>query len=112
MNATMETLALWEFYVPEYVSLYIRTIQYVPWVFSLLGSALIGLSGILPLLIIPSTETDKDKEIKNRESMTDKNRAHSRNFASPQVTFLSAKAINHFEGSSKSHEIISRANRK
>ena len=77
MNATMETLALWEFYVPEYISMYIRTIQYVPWVFSLLGSALIGLSGILPLLIIPSVEAGK--EIKNRESkkfnlvlMTDK----------------------------------------
>lgn len=73
MNATMETLALWEFYVPEYVSGYIRTIQYVPWVFSLLGSALIGLSGILPLLIIPSGagEADKNKEIKNRECYRD-----------------------------------------
>lgn len=67
MNATMETFAIWELYVPEYVSVYIRTIQYVPWIFSLLGSALIGLSGILPLIIIPSGETGKDKEIKNRE---------------------------------------------
>lgn len=67
MNGTMEMMQLWELYVPEYVTLYIRTIQYVPWVFSLLGSALIGLSGILPLLIIPSVEADKDKEIKNRK---------------------------------------------
>lgn len=67
MNTSMETLALWEFYVPEYVSSYIRTIQYVPWIFSLLGSALIGLSGILPLIIIPSVENDKNKEIKNRK---------------------------------------------
>lgn len=76
-------MALWEFYVPEYVSLYIRTIHYVPWVFSLLGSALIGLSGILPLLIIPSVDENKDKEIKNRKlksnfvAMTDKNRVQS-----------------------------------
>jgi len=61
MNTSMETLALLELYVPEYI----RTIKYVPWVFSLLGSALIGLSGILPLIIIPSGETGKDKEIKN-----------------------------------------------
>lgn len=27
--------------------------EYQPWVFSLLGSAMVGLSGILPLLIIP-----------------------------------------------------------
>lgn len=60
----METLALLELYVPEYF----RTMTYVPWVFSLLGSALIGLSGILPLIIIPSESTDKDsKEIKNRK---------------------------------------------
>jgi solute carrier family 39 (zinc transporter), member 13 len=63
MNTSMETLALLESFVPEYI----RSIEYVPWVFSLLGSALIGLSGILPLIIIPSTEAGKDKEIKNRE---------------------------------------------
>lgn len=63
MNTSMETLALWELYIPEYI----RTIEYVPWVFSLLGSALIGLSGILPLIIIPSVATGTDKEIKNRE---------------------------------------------
>lgn len=63
MNTSMETLALLESFLPEYV----RTITYVPWVFSLLGSALIGLSGILPLIIIPSDAGGKDKEIKNRE---------------------------------------------
>lgn len=63
MNTSMETLALLELYLPEYI----RTITYVPWVFSLLGAALIGLSGILPLIIIPSEEAGKDKEIKNRE---------------------------------------------
>lgn len=63
MNTSMETLAMLELFVPEYI----RSIEYVPWVFSLLGSALIGLSGILPLIIIPSSTTGKDKEIKNRE---------------------------------------------
>lgn len=27
--------------------------EYTPWLFSLLGASLIGLSGILPLLVIP-----------------------------------------------------------
>ncbi|XP_058056918.1 zinc transporter ZIP13 homolog [Anopheles bellator] len=36
-------------YVPEFIG----SMGYVPWVFSLLGSALIGLSGILPMFIIP-----------------------------------------------------------
>lgn len=40
-----------ENYIPEYI----RTIEfeYTPWVFSLIGAAIIGLSGILPLLVIP-----------------------------------------------------------
>lgn len=63
MNTSMETLALLDFLIPDYV----RTITYVPWVFSLLGSALIGLSGILPLIIIPSTPEGTNKEIKNRK---------------------------------------------
>lgn len=45
-------------YVPEYI----KSIEYTPWVFSLLGSALIGLSGILPLLIIPAGDKDGAKE--------------------------------------------------
>lgn len=63
MNSSLEALALLELYVPEYI----RTITYVPWVFSLIGAALIGLSGILPLIIIPSETPGKDKEIKNRK---------------------------------------------
>lgn len=64
MATSNQTLAmeLLDLYLPEYI----RTMTYVPWVFSLLGSALIGLSGILPLLIIPS-QSETDKEIKNRE---------------------------------------------
>lgn len=46
-------------YVPEYI----KSIEYTPWVFSLLGSALIGLSGILPLLVIPAA-TPGDKGAK------------------------------------------------
>lgn len=62
MNESMDTLTvLLDLYVPEYL----RQIHYVPWIFSLIGSALIGLSGILPLLIIPSVE--EGKEIKNRK---------------------------------------------
>ncbi|XP_065371422.1 zinc transporter ZIP13 homolog [Calliphora vicina] len=38
--------------VPEYF----KDFEYTPWVFSLLGSVVIGLSGILPLLIIPTDE--------------------------------------------------------
>lgn len=40
-----------ERYTPEYI----KTIEfeYTPWVFSLLGSIVIGLSGIFPLLVIP-----------------------------------------------------------
>lgn len=60
-NQTL-VLDLMDLYLPEYI----RTMTYVPWVFSLLGSALIGLSGILPLLIIPS-QSETDKEIKNRK---------------------------------------------
>lgn len=40
--------------VQQYVPSYVLDIGYTPWVFSLLGSALIGLSGILPLFIIPN----------------------------------------------------------
>lgn len=65
MNESLDTLTvLLDLYVPEYL----RQITYVPWVFSLIGSALIGLSGILPLIIIPSVEEGKD--IKNRKLLT------------------------------------------
>ncbi|KAH8246939.1 zinc transporter ZIP13 homolog [Drosophila serrata] len=39
-------------YMPEYF----KSFQYTPWVFSLLGSVVIGLSGIFPLIIIPTEE--------------------------------------------------------
>lgn len=44
-------------YLPEFV----KGFEYTPWVFSLLGSVVIGLAGILPLIIIPTEEKlDKD----------------------------------------------------
>lgn len=67
MNSSMDVIStILDLYVPEYI----KTIEYVPWIFSLLGSALIGLSGILPLLIIPSQEPGKESEMKNRKLMT------------------------------------------
>ncbi|EDW16233.1 zinc transporter ZIP13 homolog [Drosophila mojavensis] len=42
--------------VNQYVPEYIKNLEYTPWVFSLLGSVVIGLSGIFPLLIIPTDE--------------------------------------------------------
>lgn len=53
-NDTFEEL------VPEYVTTSLNfEFEYVPWVFSLFGSLLIGLAGVLPLLII------KDFDIKS-----------------------------------------------
>jgi len=53
---------VFEYYVPEYF----KDIGYTPWVFSLLGSALIGLSGILPLFVIPIETGDKNSEFNRK----------------------------------------------
>lgn len=63
MNSTFDTLGLLEIYLPDAI----MNITYVPWMFSLLGSLLIGLSGVLPMIIIPSGVNEKGKEIENRE---------------------------------------------
>ncbi|XP_058811844.1 zinc transporter ZIP13 homolog [Topomyia yanbarensis] len=42
----------------NYMPAYIKQLEYTPWIFSLLGSALIGLSGILPLVVIPAGDKD------------------------------------------------------
>ncbi|XP_073816561.1 zinc transporter Zip99C [Musca autumnalis] len=44
-------------YVPEFV----KGFEYTPWIFSLLGSVVIGMSGILPLIIIPNDEKLKEQ---------------------------------------------------
>lgn len=49
----------------NYVPAYFKSMEYTPWVFSLLGSALIGLSGILPLAVIPVGTEGGDKEFKD-----------------------------------------------
>lgn len=54
-----------QFYIPEYVKGF--EFEYTPWVFSLLGAALIGLSGILPLLIIPTDTGDKGSRFTDRK---------------------------------------------
>ncbi|KAM7361239.1 zinc transporter Zip99C isoform 1-T4 [Cochliomyia hominivorax] len=51
--------------VNQYVPDYFKAFEYTPWIFSLLGSVVIGLSGILPLLIIPTDETLKEKGYKD-----------------------------------------------
>ncbi|CAD6995170.1 unnamed protein product [Ceratitis capitata] len=43
-------------YVPDFIMEASKHFVYTPWVFSLLGSVVIGLAGILPLIIIPSEE--------------------------------------------------------
>lgn len=47
-----------ERFLPEYISSI--EFEYTPWVFSIIGAALIGLSGILPLLVIPIDAEGKD----------------------------------------------------
>ncbi|EDV90772.1 zinc transporter ZIP13 homolog [Drosophila grimshawi] len=42
--------------VNQYVPEYIKSMEYTPWIFSLLGSIVIGLSGIFPLFIIPTVD--------------------------------------------------------
>lgn len=52
--------------VSDYLPEFLKGFEYTPWVWSLIGSAIIGLSGIFPLLIIPSVQTNnnvtKDKK--------------------------------------------------
>jgi solute carrier family 39 (zinc transporter), member 13 len=50
-----------EHYMPEYI----KQMEYTPWVFSLLGSALIGMAGILPLILIPDSAVDNKNKKKN-----------------------------------------------
>lgn len=47
---------LWDSYVPVPISS-ATLVDYQPWIMSLLGSILVGLSGILPLLVIPLEDT-------------------------------------------------------
>lgn len=46
--------------VSDYLPDFLKGFEYTPWVWSLVGSAIIGLSGILPLLIIPSAQNNNN----------------------------------------------------
>lgn len=54
-----------QYYIPEYVKSI--EFEYTPWIFSLLGATLIGLSGILPLLVIPSDTDEKGVQYSDRK---------------------------------------------
>ncbi|CAH2097161.1 unnamed protein product [Euphydryas editha] len=47
---------------PEYFYNFVEELDEHPWLFSALASLLVGLSGILPLLIIPIDETASFKD--------------------------------------------------
>jgi len=66
-------------YVPEYF----KSFEYTPWVFSLLGSVVIGLSGIFPLIIIPTEEKMAKEGYKDRKFTASKERIYilTANFA-------------------------------
>ncbi|XP_013165757.1 PREDICTED: zinc transporter ZIP13 homolog [Papilio xuthus] len=49
-------------YVPEYIWNFVEELDEHPWLFAALASILVGLSGILPLLIIPIDETATFKD--------------------------------------------------
>lgn len=59
MDETMQYI--YKEVVQQYVPSFLLDIGYTPWVFSLLGSALIGLSGILPLFVIPNIGDGKEQ---------------------------------------------------
>lgn len=72
MNSTLELLEgqlgpiyhhMLEHYLPEFC----KQLEYKPWVFSLLGSMIIGMSGILPLIIIPTDETLEAQGYRDRK---------------------------------------------
>lgn len=44
-------------FVPDYILDFVEELDEHPWLFSAMASMLVGLSGILPLLIIPIDET-------------------------------------------------------
>lgn len=48
-------------HVIEVISKLFNAFEYCPWIFSLIGSILVGLSGVLPLLIIPIEEGENLK---------------------------------------------------
>lgn len=70
MNVTSQTMhqTLIDIYfdlIEPLVPAFIKSAEYEPWIFSLMGSALIGLAGILPLIIIPVDTAVKGSKSKD-----------------------------------------------
>lgn len=60
----------WQYICTEVTSAmpaFLSDIPYTPWVFSMLGSILIGLSGILPLVFIPAQTEEEKSSGSNRK---------------------------------------------
>lgn len=57
--------------VSDYLPDFLKGFEYTPWVWSLVGSAVIGLSGILPLLIIPGPTNNNVASSKDRGDQKD-----------------------------------------
>lgn len=49
-------------YIPEYIFTFVEELDEHPWLFAAVASMLVGLSGILPLLIIPIDQTAAFKD--------------------------------------------------
>ncbi|KAG5893532.1 hypothetical protein JTB14_006067 [Gonioctena quinquepunctata] len=48
--------------IKEFVPEWVCTLEYIPWLWAMFGSILVGLSGVLPLLVIPIDQTDNLKQ--------------------------------------------------
>lgn len=48
--------------IRELVPGWICALEYMPWLWAIFGSILVGLSGVLPLLVIPIDQTDNLKQ--------------------------------------------------
>lgn len=46
----------------ELVPKWICALEYMPWLWAMFGSILVGFSGVLPLLVIPIDQTDNLKQ--------------------------------------------------
>lgn len=73
MNVTSQTMhqTLIDIYfdlIEPLVPAFIKSADYEPWIFSIMGSALIGLAGILPLIIIPVDTAQNNKDPKSKEN--------------------------------------------
>lgn len=100
MDETMQYI--YKEVVQQYVPSFLLDIGYTPWVFSLLGSALIGLSGILPLFVIPNIGDGKEQTFnrkyfvffKERENVGAVVLAFFLSISSPTIKMFKAMFVN------------------